>query len=144
MQLSKSDKTFSVNWFKVVKWATCTVHSISAQPSQEGIKHTKAKKKLGLSYCPNIYTVITENWLNQLKFWLTREQTLTWFPEQWTIPMSMIPFLLLPLKITTWKLSNFCWPKEPNMMSNACPGNFFFVFKFFWEISHCLLFTFTE
>ena len=36
--------------------ATCTIHSISVQTSQEGIKCTKDKEQLR-AYCPNIYTV---------------------------------------------------------------------------------------
>ena len=36
--------------------ALCTVHSISAQISQEGIKCTKVKELLR-SYCPKLYTV---------------------------------------------------------------------------------------
>ena len=36
--------------------ALCTVHSISAQISQEGIKYTKVKE-LPRSYCPKLYTV---------------------------------------------------------------------------------------
>ena len=49
-----------LDWFtKTLKWfighlgrATCTVHSMSAQTSQEGIKSTKIKKHLG-AYYPN-------------------------------------------------------------------------------------------
>ena len=37
---------------------TFTVHSISAQTSQEGIKCTKTKELLR-AFCPNIYTVPT-------------------------------------------------------------------------------------
>ena len=38
-----------------------SVHSISPQTSQKGIKCTKAKEHLLRSYCPNIYTVIPEH-----------------------------------------------------------------------------------
>ena len=46
-----------LNWFMgSLSRATCTVHSISAQTSQKGIKCTIAKEYIR-SYCPNTYTV---------------------------------------------------------------------------------------
>ena len=49
-----------LNWFKLVDGplgrAACTVHSISAQTSQEGIECTTAKEQVR-AYCLNIYTV---------------------------------------------------------------------------------------
>ena len=48
-----------LNWFMDrLGRATCTLHSVSAQTSQEVIEYTiKLKISQGFIYCPNIYTV---------------------------------------------------------------------------------------
>ena len=47
-----------LNWFMGhLGRVSCTIHSISAQASQEGIKCTKAEQQLR-AYCPNIYTLL--------------------------------------------------------------------------------------